>query len=92
MSTTSTIPTCENDQETQPMTTKSRTRPDLADALTDGLRGAFISPNVADSNMEPANSVDALDALGRRIQTASSRLADALDNLAEAIREGHLHA
>lgn len=46
----------------------------LADAIT-RLADQFVSPNVADSNLEPANIVDALASLAR----AMHRLADALD-------------
>jgi hypothetical protein len=53
-------------------TTKSS---DVAEAL----RETLISPNVADSNWEASNVVDALDSIG-------SRIASALRELAAAIR------
>ena len=39
------------------------------------LKSVFISPNVADSNLEPANIVDVLDRLARAIFA----LADAIE-------------
>jgi len=42
--------------------------------LAAALEYALVSPNVADSNLEPANIVDALASLARAIH----RLADAI--------------
>lgn len=44
--------------------------------LGNALKQCFISPNVADSNSEPANMVDALD-----------KISGSLDGISEAIRE-----
>lgn len=46
-----------------------------ASRIAEALKHVFISPNVADSNMEPANIVDALD-----------KIAHAIGNLADAVR------
>ncbi len=43
--------------------------------LEQALRAVFWSPNVADSNLEPANLVDVLDRLARAI----ARLADVIE-------------
>jgi len=37
------------------------------DDIVDGMERCFISPNVADSNMEPANVVDVIDRVGRNL-------------------------
>jgi hypothetical protein len=52
-------------------------------AVADAIRYCFVSPNVSDSNLEAANIVDTLDDLAR----AGHRIATAIDNLAEAVRE-----
>lgn len=41
------------------------------------LRACFISPNVSDSNWEPANMVDAIDALGSSVERAARSLGNA---------------
>ena len=43
--------------------------------IADALRATLISPNVADSNMEPANAVDVLQ-----------NIADAINGLARAVQ------
>ncbi len=48
--------------------------PDGLARLAAALEYALVSPNVADSNLEPANIVDALASLARAIH----RLADAI--------------
>lgn len=47
------------------------------------LKETLISPNVADSNMEPANVVDVVNNVAR----GCFAIAKAIDNLAAAIRE-----
>lgn len=42
--------------------------------IADAIRDVFISPNVCDDNLEPANLVD----VGDRIATAILELADAI--------------
>jgi hypothetical protein len=44
------------------------------DELVDSLERCFISPNVSDSNMEPANVVDVIDRAARNL----SRIAHAI--------------
>ena len=44
------------------------------DEIVDSLERCFISPNVADSNMEPANVVDVIDRAARNL----SRIAHAI--------------
>jgi hypothetical protein len=55
--------------------------------LADALRATLISPNVADSNAEPANVVDAIDLSGRRIGGGLFAVAKAIGDLAAAVRE-----
>jgi hypothetical protein len=71
-------------------------RPSLTD---DGLRAAFISPNVADSNLEPANVVDVIDKLAVYVKAAltsprppygdgqASNVVDVLGGVADGLRE-----
>lgn len=42
--------------------------------LANAISGAFISPNVADSNLEPANIVDALDGLVRMTRAVANAI------------------
>jgi hypothetical protein len=43
--------------------------------LTDeGLRDVFVSPNVADSNLEPANVVDVIDKLAHRVKQVANAI------------------
>jgi|SRR6266850_1547943 len=46
-----------------------------ADEIAEAIRDAFISPNVHDSNLEPANLVDCMHGLVK----AARRIADALE-------------
>jgi hypothetical protein len=49
-----------------------------ATGLTDdGLRAAFVSPNVADSNLEPANVVDVIDKLAYRVGRVANAITPA---------------
>lgn len=88
-------------------------------ATADAILATLQSPNVTDSNLEPANVVDTLDAIARASRSIAlaitpnaapgtdatggpvaslteavmgvtgglCRIADAIDNLAEAVRE-----
>lgn len=86
------------------------------DAIAGALTGTLISPNESDSNLEPANVVDALYFVGRSIRRATAseatcpetgtaidlvealyilgkageRMANALQDIAEAIRSREL--
>jgi hypothetical protein len=51
---------------------------EAAKAIANALEYAFVSPNVADNNLEPANIVDVLDKLAR----AGFALAESIDRLA----------
>jgi hypothetical protein len=64
------------------------------DALAEALRATLISPNECDSNLEPANVVDAIFVCGRIVcrglkQVAandhSNRVADGILELARAV-------
>jgi hypothetical protein len=57
-----------------------------AGRLTDqGLRRVFESPNVSDSNLEPANVVDVLDKLAYQAR----KIADAIAPVAVPGRDAH---
>ncbi len=60
---------------------------DAADRLAAALRDTLISPNVMDSNGEPANIVDALAYLARSVAHA----AQALQAIAVSPHLGHYH-
>jgi hypothetical protein len=53
----------------------SSTKPTDRDRVADAIRATLISPNVADSNFEPANVVDALALIARAIY----RLAEVIE-------------
>ncbi len=55
----------------------------MAREIGRALAEVLISPNVADRNLEPANLVDTTD----RIGTALFAVAEALKDVASAIRE-----
>jgi hypothetical protein len=55
--------------------------PDNSYQTANALKECFISPNVSDSNLEPANIVDVIENLSRGIH----RIADALDRIAAAM-------
>lgn len=67
--------------------------------LTDALRTLFISPNVLDLNLEPANIVDALADIGNAVRNGlisttapgaedrSVTLVDAIGELSYALRD-----
>lgn len=48
----------------------------MSKELAETLAQVFTSPNVPDSNMEPANLVDVIDDLGVRIVRAAKLLGD----------------
>jgi hypothetical protein len=55
--------------------------PALAQRMTDhpiaqAIRDNFTSPNVSDSNLEPANIVDALDRIGTALFAVADAIAD----------------
>ena len=50
------------------------------------IRDVGISPNVPDSNMEPANIVDVIVGAGINIKRGLQEIAKSLDKLADAIR------
>jgi hypothetical protein len=54
-----------------------------AQEIAQALAEVLISPNVPDRNLEPANLVDTTD----RIGTALFAVADALHDVARAVRE-----
>lgn len=68
----------------------------MSKELASALRDTLISPNVADSNWEPANLVDVLDAIARAIRFSAKHLGTgdavtqmgALGNLAKEVKEG----
>lgn len=71
-------------QTTRPTTPKAAMKP-KEDPVARAIVYALVSPNESDSNMEPANVVDAI-VKGARIQaSATLKLADAIDRLAEAL-------
>ena len=53
------------------------------------LRDALVSPNVSDSNMEPANIVDVIDSLGRRVVQAAKLLGNNGANTSMGALEAH---
>lgn len=53
--------------------------------IADALRACLISPNVPDSNLEPANPVDVIAGAGHNIANALKRISDAIIELAEAV-------
>lgn len=53
----------------------------------DAIRAVLISPNECDTNLEPANVVDALFFVGRCLKSSSETIAKALLEVAMAIRE-----
>ena len=55
---------------------------EIAEMLTEAIRASLISPNVPDSNLEPANLVDTTDRIGR----ALFDVAGAIRELAQATR------
>lgn len=71
------------------------------DGLEDSLDRCFISANVLDSNLEPANLVDVVQRLAGKVekmaealevgplrtQTGLERIAEAIFDLAAAVRE-----
>jgi hypothetical protein len=79
------------------------------DAIADAIEYAFVSPNVSDRNMEPANIVDVIQSLstsiyklgnadastnmggleahGKALLDSAQILADAINNLADQIRD-----
>lgn len=73
----------------------------IANTVAEAIRETLISPNVSDSNWEPANVVDSLArigdgihlhvkataAAGERIGSGLDAVAAAICNLAEAVRE-----
>jgi hypothetical protein len=59
-----------------------RRKTDAAE-ISEALRATLMSPNVPDSNFEPANLVDVVDRLARGMFAVSK----SLDNLADAVRE-----
>lgn len=65
-----------------------QTRPTIKpkdDPIARAIAYALVSPNEMDSNMEPANVVDAI-VKGARIQAeATMKLADAITRLAKAV-------
>jgi hypothetical protein len=61
----------------------SRTATNNADAI----REALISPNVFDSNGEPANLVDVIHRQARNIQAAGEWIGSGLDQVAAAIHD-----
>lgn len=58
-----------------------RQRPSAQKTPAQAIYDTLISPNEADTNLEPANVVDGLFEVARAIQ----RVADALDRLAERL-------
>jgi hypothetical protein len=57
------------------------------DKLAEAIRATLIRPNVSDSNWEPANVVDVLEDLANKVGRGLDGIADAIRDLAEAIRE-----
>jgi hypothetical protein len=53
----------------------------------EALRATLISPNVSDSNWEPANVVDVLHDLGNAVEKHGGRVATGLESVASAIRD-----
>jgi hypothetical protein len=72
-----------------------------ANSVAEAILTALISPNVCDSNFEPANPVDVLDGIrgaikahalavesvGDRISDGLNKMAQAIDGLARAIQK-----
>jgi|APSaa5957512535_1039671.scaffolds.fasta_scaffold104058_2 hypothetical protein len=52
--------------------------------LANAINNAFVSPNVSDSNLEPANIVDVIDKMANNM----ARIADAVSILAAEQRKG----
>ena len=59
------------------------TQTPLRDQTAEAICATLMSPNVADSNLEPANVVDVLD----RIAIGICRLADGVQSIADALKE-----
>jgi hypothetical protein len=56
----------------------------------EAIRSVFVSPNIADSNLEPANLVDVMANLAQAawgISKGLDRIAKAIDGLAEAVKD-----
>jgi ABC-type transporter Mla subunit MlaD len=53
--------------------------------VADAIRASLISPNVSDSNWEPANVVDVIDDLAGAIRGAGERIGTGLQSIAEAV-------
>jgi hypothetical protein len=53
--------------------------------LSDGLRAVFVSPNVPDSNLEPANLVDVVDRLANGLFAVANAIENGSERLARAI-------
>lgn len=67
---------------------------DVAGAIDESFRSVFISPNVGDSNMEPANVVDVIHDLARAVYCLRSAVTspvaggrDAMDGHVECLTE-----
>ena len=58
-----------------------RDKRDIPESISDSIEYVFATPNILDSNFEPANVVDGLYAISRSID----RLADAMVKLAEVV-------
>lgn len=58
----------------------------MNDNVAQAIRDAFISPNVCDSNLEPANLVDVFD----RIACSLKRIADSLESVVDSAASHNL--
>lgn len=61
--------------------------PDRADDIAQALRDTLISVNEPDSNLEPANVVDAIVKAGRIVAASNEKIAEAINRLCEILIE-----